>query len=95
MNKEGRAQQMYGLVEQWEQSGESQKSFAEQHQVNLHTFRYWIDKKRKSENTSSGFVRLTGIIGDNISLRYPNGVELLLPASVSVSCSRDLSTCRS
>jgi len=56
MSEEERAQQIYSLVEQWQQSGESQKAFAQGRQINLYTFRYWVNKKLKTQDTSSGFV---------------------------------------
>lgn len=90
MSKAEKTQQMYALVEQWQQSGESQKAFAQEHQINLYTFRYWIDKKLKIQDVPSGFVELAGSTGINISLRYPNGVELLLPSTVSVTLLKGL-----
>ena len=90
MSKEERTQQMYSLVEQWQQSGESQKSFAQGRQINLYTFRYWINKKLKTQDAPSGFVELTGSTGTPISLRYPNGVELLLPSTVPMGLLKGL-----
>jgi transposase-like protein len=90
MSKEERTRQMYSLVEQWQQSGESQKAFAQEHQINPHTLRYWINKKLKTQDAPSGFVELTGSTSTPISLRYPNGVELLLPPTVSVTLLKGL-----
>ena len=90
MSKKEKRQRMYFLVEQWQQSGESQKAFAQEHQINLYTFRYCIDKKLKSQDAPSGFVELTGSTGSPVSLRYPNGVELLLPSTVSVTLLKGL-----
>lgn len=90
MSKEERARKMLALVEQWQQSGESRQAFAAAHQINNHTFQYWISKKQKAHRSNSGFVQLNGITGTNISLRYRNGVELLLPSSIPVSMLKEL-----
>lgn len=90
MEKSDRQEQMLGLVKHWEASGQSQKDFAREHNLNLHTFKYWIYKFRHLENTPEGFMRLDGIPASEICLRYPNGVELLVPAQTPASTLRVL-----
>ncbi len=89
MSNQEKTERMYALVEQWQQSGQSQSSFAETHQISIHTLRYWISKRFPTEQ-SPGFIQLGSITGTSISLRYPNGVELLLPSTISVSTLKGL-----
>jgi hypothetical protein len=81
---------MYELVQQWKNSGLSQAKYAAQHSLTLVKFRYWIKKLKEPMDSESGFVQLNGFSQQNISLRYPNGVELLLPAQTPVSVLKDL-----
>jgi len=82
MSRKARREQMSELVHQWQQSDLSQQAFAELHQINVHTFRYWIHKARKSASTTDRFIELPlPEVNAQICVRYPNGVELYLPAS--------------
>jgi len=83
MNKEEKRQQMLSLAEQWQQSGKSQVAFARENNIKLFTLRYWIKKRRQQEGTPA-FIQLNEPAGAGIVLRYPNGVELLLPLHTSV-----------
>ena len=76
---------MYELVRQWKNSGLSQAKYAEQHSLTLVKFRYWIKRLNEPADNESGFVQLNGFSSQSISLRYPNGVELLLPAQTPVN----------
>jgi len=85
---------MLSLVRQWEQSGMSQAEYVRQHQLKIHRFRYWVKKHRssgQSDCNSSGFIALTGTIpGLQISIQYPNGVEVGLPTGTPVGYVREL-----
>jgi len=83
MNKEEKRQQMLSLAEQWQQSGKSQVAFARENNIKLFTLRYWIKKRRQQEDTPA-FIQLNEPAGAGIVLRYPNGVELLLPLHTPV-----------
>ncbi len=85
MNKEKKRQKMFTLVEQWQQSGMSQIAFAQSNKIKLFTLRYWINKIRQQQEESSAFIQLNEPTGTSIILRYPNGVELLLPIHTSAS----------
>lgn len=83
MSRKERKQRMLELVKQWQQSGVNQRDFAALHQINVHTFRYWIHKARETPSTAEGFVELPAPgVEAQICVRYPNGVELYLPASM-------------
>jgi len=49
---------MYNLVEQWQQSGVSQKQFSAEHNIKLATFSYWAKKYRISKQGDPGFARV-------------------------------------
>jgi hypothetical protein len=70
---------MITLVKEWHQSGLSQAEFAKAQNIKLAKLRYWIHKQRHGETDRSGFIQLNGLPSAGISIRYPNGVELILP----------------
>lgn len=82
--------QMLSLIDKWKESGMSQVEFAREHRVGLAKFRYWIDQQRKGQPEGPGFIELNSFSGQGISIRYPNGVELSLPAQTSVVALRSL-----
>ncbi|MBK9290427.1 MAG: hypothetical protein IPM52_02160 [Bacteroidetes bacterium] len=63
MIRKERKDKMFLLVEQWEQSGQSQRSFAMANGMKLYTFRYWVNKYRSKEQATGAFVQL------NVTLR--------------------------
>ena len=73
---------MITLVEQWRQSGLSQAGFAQVQNIKLAKLRYWIHKQRHGETNGPAFIQLNALPSSGISIRYPNGVELILPAQV-------------
>lgn len=81
---------MYSLVEQWQQSGSHQTTFSAQHDICIQKLRYWISKYRREMSPEPTFMQINGHMHQGISIRYPNGVELSLPAQVSVSVIRTL-----
>ena len=85
MTSNERRQKMTQLVEQWQQSGQSQKSFAEAQGVKLFTLRYWIKKQRTQDNHTAAFIQLGSQATNGINIRYPNGAELQLPATTPLS----------
>jgi len=89
MSREERTTMMLDLVEQWRESGMTQKDFAESHEVKLSTLRYWI-RKRRDEMSSGSFIPLNLSAGQAIRLYYPNGMEIELPAQTPVRIIRDL-----
>ena len=84
MTSSEKRESMNVLVCQWKESGLSQAKFAAQHNLTLVKFRYWIKKLKEPADIEPGFVQLNGFATQSISLRYPNGVELMLPAHTPV-----------
>ena len=58
MENQDRTQEMYNLIEQWQQSGISQKQFSARHNIKLPTFMYWIKKHRFQKQDIDGFARV-------------------------------------
>lgn len=50
---------MIELVEQWLESGKSQRQFSSENGIPLHTLGYWIKKHRESQLSHRGFASLT------------------------------------
>jgi hypothetical protein len=87
--KENRAM-MFGMVERWQESGMSQAAYAQSQNISLIKFRYWILKYHQSHEQGA-FVQLSGFCSSSgISIRYPNGVELALPAQTPVAVVKSL-----
>ena len=86
MRKPESEKQMNDHIDQWKQSGLSQKNYCEQHGLVLHQFVYWVGKRRKAQENRADFITLSmpHQQGD-IQLRLPNGVEIALPANTPVS----------
>ncbi len=58
MEKRDRTQEMYNLVQQWQQSDLSQKQFSTEHNIKLPTFMYWVKKYRLNKQDAPGFARV-------------------------------------
>jgi transposase-like protein len=83
---------MLSLIEQWQQSGLSQKAFYEQHKIPAHVFYYWYKRYRKQRAgldqpaTSNGFVQLQPLpepLAGNIELQLTNGNRIIFHQPVS------------
>jgi transposase-like protein len=91
MTIEERREKMLQLVSDWQQSGQSQKAFAEAHGIKLFTFRYWIQKQREQSQHTDAFLQLGAPLSTAaITIRYPNGTELQLPANTPVGTIKGL-----
>jgi len=67
------------IVQDWQSSGLSQVEYARIHDYKLTTLRYWISRHREASKSQSGFIQLSGGGSHGIHIRYPHGVELVLP----------------
>ena len=90
MSREEKSSLMLSLVDRWQQSGLSQAEFASNNDINAFTLRYWINKSRRKDDAGSSFIQINDPIGAPVCLRYPNGVELLLPVHTPVSLIKGL-----
>lgn len=82
--------QMFEMIEQWKQSGLSQKIFCEQQLIDFHKLSYWYKCYRRQHNTpdnsKSGFVKLKiekPVAAASIEIQFPNGRRLLFHEPVS------------
>ena len=72
-------EKMYTLIEEFHQSGKSQKNFCADQGIHPSTFSYWMKKKRLSENPREAFLKIKTTIpspADQLEILYPNGVRL-------------------
>lgn len=91
MTTQERREKMLQLVTDWQQSGKSQKAYAEAHNIKLVTFRYWIQKHRQQRQSNDSFLQLgSQLASTGIIIRYPNGTELQLPTNSPVSTVKEL-----
>jgi len=85
MKKEQREQQrekIFSLIENWQQSDQTQKDFCREHDVKLATFHYWQKKYRNQyQDNPAGFIPMEISSPDvrTVEIRYPNGVIVQLP----------------
>lgn len=104
-----RAQAMFEVIERYQASGQTQKAFCQSEAVALSTLQYWLARYRKHQHTDNHpqhrpvFVelkaeeppipsRLSG--DDGVVVRYPNGVEVWLAATVELALLQALITLR-
>lgn len=86
-----RTNEMSALIEKWKVSGMNQVDFARIHQINVLTLRYWITKQKKEvRQPTSDFIELKNFPGQEMSIHYPNGVELVVSAQCPISVLRSL-----
>jgi hypothetical protein len=84
------SEKMRALVSAWQASGKTQNEFSIEHNLSLHTFKYWLYKIRQEQENAGSFIRLDKVMLPELCLRYPNGVELLVPAQTPHTLLREL-----
>lgn len=96
-NSEEVQQQMFSMIEFWQQSGLTQKDYCEQHSIRYHVFHYWYKKYRDTQpsDKKSYFIPLqlqpapaakaspTPSAGVHTEIVLPDGRRLLFHQSVS------------
>jgi len=84
-------EEMFALIEQWEESSESRKAFCRKHNLAPSTFSYWYSKYRKpGPSKEPGFVEVQPHLSRSLELIYPNGVRIRLPQDTSLAELRTL-----
>jgi transposase-like protein len=89
MTKQEKKAMMDSTVADWRESGMSQTDYARTHGIKKSTLRYWIAKTGTSGNQSD-FIQVGLPVGQNIRIRYPQGVELILPVQTPAGMLRML-----
>jgi hypothetical protein len=86
--KEAVKQQMFDYINQWQQSGLTQKAFCLQVNLSYHVFHYWYRRYRITESKpASSFIKLrvsTPSIPSHTELVLPDGKRLLFHQPVSI-----------
>lgn len=70
---------MFALVDQWQASGAIKKAFCDEQGINIHTFSYWVAKRRRAGSPSGGFatVDVSEVQpAGRLTITYPNGVAI-------------------
>ena len=83
-------QQMFDMIEQWQQSGLSKKAYCQQQSIKHHTFYYWYKRYLQQHidigNKSSSFVKLQiekSVSTPSVEIYFPGGIRLLFREPVS------------
>jgi hypothetical protein len=84
-----RQEEMLSLIGQWQESGKSQKSFCQEHELTYTTFYYWLRRYRRGQDENN-FLPIEISSGSHIEIRYPDGVILQIPAATKLSTVKQL-----
>ena len=80
------------LIQQWKDSGLTQKEFYQQHNIPQHVFYYWHkcyrDQQHKNDkgplSTANGFVQITSpASAGNVEVQFSNGTHIIFNEPVS------------
>lgn len=86
-SKEEVQQQMFGYIDQWQQSSLTQKAFCRQVNLAYHIFHYWYKRYRITQNKpASSFIKLgvSSSAYSSMELVLPDGKRLLFHQPVSI-----------
>jgi hypothetical protein len=86
--KEHRLQKLQ-MIDQWQQSGLSQKSFCAANGIAYHVFHYWYGVYRSDKSTSGSFLPLQIQHPKNdqqITITGINGIQLQVPFTDQAVC---------
>ena len=83
-------QEMFKLIEQWQQSRLTQKAYCGQQSIKYHVFHYWYKRYRQEQcgvdNNNSSFVKLQiakPVAASAVEIHFPSGIRLLFHEPVS------------
>ncbi len=99
-NQKYSQEEMFLAVELCKESGLSQKDYANQEGLSVHTFKYWVNKynahhnPKPKKNTPTkkkeNFIPIQvdnnkSTIMSGLEITYPNGVKLSCPANMEIN----------
>lgn len=101
MDLEERKQEMYSLIEQWQATGLSQTAWCKQVGMSRSTLRKWlgryeseygtpIEQSISSADSSFVSIELPPSTSGQLTINYPNGVQLSCPVGIGHDQLRDL-----
>jgi hypothetical protein len=90
MSRQEKRKRMAALVADWQQSGLSQREYSSICDINHRTLSYWISRKKNVTEQVSGFIQINRASIEGILIRYPHGVEVVLPAQTPAGILRML-----
>ena len=79
--KEQRVQSL-NMIQQWQQSGLSQKAFCASNDIAYHVFHYWYKVFKREQRSGGSFLPINikpACSAEQIIIRSNNGIELQLP----------------
>lgn len=81
-------EQKYTMIEQWQQSGLSQKKYCEQNNIAYHHFHYWYKRyhTRQAGDSAGDFIPVrvnAASPAGNIELQLPDGKRILFHQPIS------------
>lgn len=82
-------EQKYAMIEQWQQSGLSQKQYCLQHSIVYHHFHYWYSRYRNMQTAGNAgdFIPVTMNAASStgsIELQLPDGKRILFHQPIGV-----------
>ena len=90
-------EQMFRLIEQWQQSGLTQNLFCEQQPIKYHVFHYWYKRYREQhadpQSNVGSFVKLQiakSSSAGGVEINFPGGIRLIFHEPVSSSYLKSL-----
>lgn len=88
-----KAEEMYGLVNDFESGGYTRKSFVDLHGVSVSKLDYWRVRYRNQSTEHAGFVQIGGQ-SDSVSIEivYPTGISIRINADLDPARFRQLIT---
>ena len=85
-------EQMFKIIEQWQQSSLTQNVFCQQQSIKYHVFYYWYKRYREqhaeSQSNTPSFVKLQvakAASSGSVEIYFPGGVRLVFHEPVSIN----------
>lgn len=88
-DKQEHRSQKLQMIDQWQQSGLSQKAFCAANDIAYHVFHYWYGVYRSDKNGNSSFVpvQIKHAVGEQqITVTGINGIQIRFPFTDQSVC---------
>ena len=76
-------QEMFPLIAEWESSNQTRELFCQEKGLSLATFSYWRTRYRSWQCDADEFTEIKPKLTGNLTITYPNGVRIEIPASLT------------